>query len=415
MAVLDSLLERGTTVLATTHHGILKNYGYTHEGCINASVDFDQNTLSPTYRILMGIPGESHALDIASRNGLDPEIVALARSYLQEERADVSALIKGLTAKHEELDRFDQDKKREEISLREKRRKTDLRELQLRQKENELRERGYKRLENLFDDSRKELENLVRSIREGELTREKTLGMKAWLSDFENLVELERDGLRAAREESAEFSRELAERSALEAAQDEASGAGSTRGVPGTMGKNRPASARRIPGATDSRSTDSRARDAQWIPDFAPGVEVYIGPSRTRGTLVREDKKGQWTVSAGTLRMTVAAKELQAVPVNGQPRKVSIDVESLSGGNDVPAFELRLIGMRHDEAMKALERQLDLASMKGLREFSVVHGKGHGVLQEAVHEALSKYAGVTDYHFARPEDGGTGKTIVTLG
>ena len=180
MAVLDSLLERGSVVLATTHHGVLKNYGYTHPSCVNASVDFDENTLSPTYRILMGVPGESHALDIAKRNGLDPAVVAAARGYLASERADVSALIKGLTAKHEELARFEKDKRAEERDLREKRRKTDLRELQLRQKEVELREQGYRRLDRLFDESRKQLENLVREIREGELTREKTLRITSY-------------------------------------------------------------------------------------------------------------------------------------------------------------------------------------------------------------------------------------------
>jgi len=64
--------------------------------------------------------------------------------------------------------------------------------------------------------------------------------------------------------------------------------------------------------------------------------------------------------------------------------------------------------------VRALERQLDLAAMKGLKEFSVVHGKGHGILQEAVQEILKSYAGVSTFHFARPEDGGTGKTIVEM-
>jgi len=83
-------------------------------------------------------------------------------------------------------------------------------------------------------------------------------------------------------------------------------------------------------------------------------------------------------------------------------------------GGDTPAFELKLLGMRHDEAQKALERQLDLASMKGMKEFSVVHGKGFGILQEMVQNTLKIYPAVSEYHFARPEDGGTGKTIVTL-
>jgi DNA mismatch repair protein MutS2 len=402
MAVLDELLERGATVLVTTHHGILKNYGYTHAPCINASVDFDENTLSPTYRILMGVPGESHALDIAARNGLDPAIVAGARSYLKEERADVSALIKGLTAKHEELAQFEEDKKREERELREKRRKTDLKELQLRQKELELREQGYRRLDKLLSESRSSLENLVREIREGELTREKTLQVKAWIAEFGERVAAEQSGLAEERDSTGELVREIGDRHRAEEAEEAARAVGTEKGQKKEKGPRAAARQANAP------------QKAEYIPEFAPGVEVYMGPSKRRGTLVREDKKGQWIVSVGTLKLTARASELSAVPVNGQKKMVSVEVHTDMGSDDVPAFELRLIGMRHDEAMKSLERQLDLASMKGLKEFTIVHGKGQGILQTAVHDMLARYAGVGEYHFARPEDGGTGKTIVTM-
>ena len=408
MSVLDELLEKGSVVLATTHHGILKNYGYTHRACVNASVDFDENTLSPTYRILMGVPGESHALDIAARNGLGDGIVDRARSYLVEERADVSALIKGLTEKHEELERFEQEKKKEEESLRERRRKTDLRDLQLRQKENELRSQGYRRLENLLAESRKQLENLVREIREGELTREKTLQVKSWMADLERRVTAESQGLDASRDETSALGREVEERIRVEDAAREREGR-AAKGGKGT----RPAA-----GSAESRGGRYAARAAstghEYVPAFEPGVEVYVGSSRSRGILVREAKKGQWIVTVGTLKMTVKETELSAVPVNGQQKRVTVEYHADLSGADTPAFELRLIGMRHDEAMKALERQLDLASMKGMKEFSIVHGKGNGILQTAVHEALAAYSGVAEYHFARPEDGGTGKTIVTM-
>jgi DNA mismatch repair protein MutS2 len=90
-------------MIVTTHHGILKNYGYTRPGVENASVEFDAQTLSPTYKIINGIPGESRALDIAEANGLDSEIVKKARSYIDEEKSDISALIKGLEQKQREL------------------------------------------------------------------------------------------------------------------------------------------------------------------------------------------------------------------------------------------------------------------------------------------------------------------------
>ena len=104
MATLDTLIERGSFTIVTTHHGILKNYGYTNKSCINASVEFDTGTLAPTYRLLMGVPGESHAIDIALKSGLPQSVVNKAREYISTEQADVSTLIRGLTQKHAELD-----------------------------------------------------------------------------------------------------------------------------------------------------------------------------------------------------------------------------------------------------------------------------------------------------------------------
>ena len=106
MSVLDTLIEKQAFVLVTTHMGILKNYGYTNPGCINASVEFDTSTLSPSYRLVMGIPGESHAIAIARKSGLPQKIVDSAKKYIATEQADVSSLIKGLNKKHSELDRL---------------------------------------------------------------------------------------------------------------------------------------------------------------------------------------------------------------------------------------------------------------------------------------------------------------------
>ena len=80
MAVLDELIKKQSFVLVTTHQGILKNYGYTNPCCINASVEFNQDTLSPSYHLLMGVPGESHALDIAQKSGLPANICKAART-----------------------------------------------------------------------------------------------------------------------------------------------------------------------------------------------------------------------------------------------------------------------------------------------------------------------------------------------
>lgn len=401
MAILDTLLERGPLVLVTTHHGILKNYGYTHRQCVNASVDFDQNTLSPTYRILMGVPGESHALDIAGRNGLEAAIVEKARSYIKEEQADVSALIKGLTAKHEQLARFEEVKQDEERSLREKRRKTDLKELQLRQRELELREHGYRQFENLMSQSRKDLENLVRALREGELNREKTVRVKGFIAELEKTVDAEYAELEKARSAVAEL------RSGLQ--KDLSDSAARSTGTPsGTAGRReRKRRAAALDNCMESAAGNSTALSLE------NGLEVLVGESRQRGILVRPAKKGFWLVTVGPLNLTVAESDIYPLSAR-DVRSPVVEIHTELGTDETPAWELKLIGMRYDEAIKAMERQLDLAVMKGLKDFSVVHGKGQGVLQEAVLKMLRENPHVADFGFARPEHGGSGKTLVRL-
>ncbi|MDR2397260.1 MAG: endonuclease MutS2, partial [Spirochaetaceae bacterium] len=159
-AILDRLGENQVRVMATTHQGALKYYGYTQEAAENASVEFDVTTWSPTYRILMGASGESRALEIAARNGIPQAVIDRARSYLQADRADVSALIQGLERKHQELNRALIQAEAEGQRLEAERRALELRELRLRQREAELKAEGATELRRLLEESRKTLENL---------------------------------------------------------------------------------------------------------------------------------------------------------------------------------------------------------------------------------------------------------------
>ena len=120
MAVLDEFIARGSYVLITTHHGAIKNYGYTHPNCINASVEFSSEMLSPTYKILMGIPGSSHAIEIAGRSGIDKSVIEKAKSYINTNQADVATLIQGLTEKYAEAEKMYDELKEKEEKINEK-------------------------------------------------------------------------------------------------------------------------------------------------------------------------------------------------------------------------------------------------------------------------------------------------------
>ncbi|AEE17084.1 endonuclease MutS2 [Treponema brennaborense] len=430
MAVLDALIEKRSFVLVTTHHGVLKNYGYTHRACVNASAEFDETTLAPTYRIRTGIPGESRALDIARRNGLPPEVVDKAASYLISEQADVSAMIRGLTAKHEAADLLEKQLRQDQQRLREQRRAADLKSLRLKQTEWELAHEGNRETRRFLEESRKMLENLVRELREGEITREKTRAVKRFITELAQNVQ-ERGDLLDEQEES--LAREQAAFTEREK-QYETAAAKPPHTAKKRL-KNADAFAAAKSAAQDGQAFGTRTDDSRSLPGFEAGTEVLTGSANRRGTLLRKSGKNSWIVQVGSMKLTLKEKDLTPVaPHAAEKPSVTVDfaAETSSGygetgkaeddaGRDarnrndaVPAFELRLLGMRYEEAVKALERQLDLASIRGLHDFSIIHGKGSGVLQQAVQDYLAHYPGVAEFHFARPEDGGTGKTYVHL-
>ena len=373
MALMDHLIESQTRLIITTHHGILKNYGYTRQGADNASMEFDGKTLAPTFRIVMGVPGESRALDIAERNGLPKEIVDKARNYLAEEQADISALIDGLRKKHRELDAAKDAGRIEEEKLREKRRKTDLKELSLRQKELQLKTQSAGNLRRLLEESRKQLENLVRELKEGEINREKTLKVKEFLSDLEDSVKAQNDEL---------------EREEMDLRREQ-------------LG---------IEAEALYNNKSHKSLEA--------GMEVLAGESRSRGRILRQDKKGKkgkaWIVEIGSLKMSFSEEELFPLANQKQVRVPAANWAADLTPAEPLRMELNLLGLRVEEALELLRKQIDAASLAGLQEFSVVHGKGDGILQKAVHEYLRAEKTVADYSFSRPELGGFGRTEVSL-
>jgi len=425
MAVLDNLIEKKSFVLVTTHHGILKNYGYTHPACINASVDFDENTLSPTYRLLMGVPGESHALDIAKRSGLPKFIVQNARNYMVNEQADVSKLIKGLTEKHAELEELERESRKKEASLNDRQQRLDLKALKQQQRELELKQREHGEESLFLKDTRKRLENLVRSLREGEINREKTLGVKSFIAELTNYIEEEDKEIKAEAEKIEEERARITENGMRLTKKSQSYESKKNK----NGGKKKLSNAELLEQlkADEASTVSLEMPQAQILvkrveeerPEWIEGAIVFMGKDKMRGVLIHEEKKGVWSVQFGAVRMSVKQKNLALASMEVQKRSsqatsVVVETAGMSSGDEKPVFELRLLGMRYEEAIKALERQLDLCAINNFKNFSIIHGKGNGILQQGVQQYLSSYPGVAEFSFARPEDGGTGKTYVKL-
>jgi DNA mismatch repair protein MutS2 len=370
MAATGYFAEKKIATLVTTHHGALKNYAWTHAGMENASAVFDEETLSPAYRIAMGVPGESHALLIAEKNGLPAAVVEKAKTFMHGD-ADVSALINTLQEKHHNADRLQEALLAEKNTLIEKKRRADLRELRLRQRDNEIQKGSIDTLQRFIAESRKALEHLVKELREGEITREKTRKTK----DFIAALEAEA----AARSEKAE----KAEQAVAETAIAETDADDDTR-VP-------------LPG------------------ELGAGAVVLAGPHNRRGVVKRLVKKGLFAVEFGSVTVNLPERDLRIAPADKSPLSLSAGVAvGIDLVSAAPLFELNLRGQRTEDALAALRAQLDAAIISGLRSFAVVHGKGDGILSRAVRDYLAARPEVADFAFSRPEAGGFGRTEVTL-
>ncbi|GMO41504.1 MAG: endonuclease MutS2 [Termitinemataceae bacterium] len=379
MSILDYLLERACRLVVTTHHGALKHYAYARADAQNAAVEFDSATLSPCYRIEMGAPGESRAVDIALRYGLPQSVADGARRLLEGGQSDISQLIGGLTQKLHKA-RLKEDMLFEwERELREQKRQQDLKDLRLRQKEAEIKDGSLGNLRGLLKESRKTLENLVRKINEQSasgVSHEETAMVKEFLKNLEQTVDAEH-------EKAEEFVQE-------------------------TKAKKR---------------LQDNLPENGHIP-IEIGMEVLAGDLKRRGTVRRAEKKGRWSVEVGSMSITFNEDELVPAPAgsnvgggtaNGGNQICGANITVDYAPQSVPAvMELRLIGMRAADAMDALQKQLDAAVAGGLKTFSVIHGKGDGILQTCVHGFLREQTAVADYYFARPELGGAGRTEVVL-
>jgi DNA mismatch repair protein MutS2 len=356
MALLDHFLAAGGLVAVTTHHGILKNYGYSRAGVQNASMEFDRQSLQPTFRLVLGIPGESQALEIAHRYGIPEPLVERARGYLRDERGDISELIRKLTDRERQLRLTAEEQRMRESELRERSRETGLKELRLRQREHELRRQGLRDLRGFLAETRSSLEQLLRELKEGNLERAR---------EAQGLLQRVEE---RTREEEQKLAREEEDLFPLEAG------------------------------------------------EIRPGMEVLIGGSGRRGRVIRKDRGNSWVVETGAVRVSLTPRELRPAnrALSGDPPRL----EEVSISREIeaarPSFELDLRGLRLEEAIQRLQRQVDQALVSGLAEFHVIHGKGEGVLQRGIHQYLKESPGVREYYFAPLEEGGFGKTIVRL-
>lgn len=358
MAILDHLYRKDVFCMVTTHYSELKQYALSTPGMENASVEFDVATLSPTYRLTIGIPGKSNAFEIAKKLGLPDSIIDHAAGYLSEETLRFEDVLQDIQE--------NQKKAREELDKI------------LRQRQ------ALEREETRLSQRKDALEEKERTHRENA-----SLEALKIIQDAKDLAgEIIREMQQIKSEKSKEAFRELeSRRRALKEWEDVLSpnigyGAGKRSGKKGKPAKS--------------------------------GDDVLILTMNQKGVLLSEpDKDGNVLVEAGIMKVRIPYSDVQkleeAPKSSGNTPRRNVLGKS---AQIKPSIDLR--GMTGEEAMIDVEKYLDDAVLAHLKTVTIVHGKGTGVLRKTVQELLKNHPSVDSYRMGAYNEGGDGVTIVTL-
>ena len=365
IAVIQRVRQAGAHVAATTHYAELKTFAMTTAGVENASCEFDVETLRPTYRLLIGIPGKSNAFAISQRLGLSEDVIADAKRQMNGESVRFEDVITQLESKRQALEKKEQELDRLAVRREEDARKArEFREQMEKAKEN-ARSRGEAEARRILKDARAQTDAIFAELEE--MRRRQAAALTA----------IDDNG------EKADLRRRLNEAEAAVGVRQES----------------------REPIPKPSRPI--RVGDQVEIPWVRQWAEV---------TAVNKD--GSLSLKAGILKMTVKPDEVRLVEEaerQGQKKKAP---PARSGGSAVfrsaASSELDIRGMESIEADSAVQTFLSAAAMGHLETVTIIHGKGTGALRKAVHETLKRSKLVKSFRLGVYGEGESGVTVVTL-
>ncbi|PKK39326.1 Recombination inhibitory protein MutS2 [Clostridiaceae bacterium JG1575] len=361
MALLETLKQRGSRVIATTHYSELKAYALRTSGVENASVEFDVHSLRPTYRLLIGVPGKSNAFLISQRLGLSLEIIEEARTYLTEDSLRFEDLLENLETSNQRA-RTDAQKA---DALR--------RSLERQKEELEKKLAGVDALrEKELEDARREARGLLRNVKEE-------------ADDIlKSLRRIENQGYHGSLRQELEKNRQsLRDTLALIDAEEKAKEA------------NEP-------------------EDQSIKKSIRLGKEYHHRTiAKTVSVLTLPDEKGDLQVQAGIMKINANLRDLlplkkeAGAPKKNPPRSVSLNLRSVPSSLD-------LRGLDAEEAAYRTDQYLDEAAMGGLSEVTIIHGVGTGVLKNRINGLLNKHPHVRAKRPGAYGEGGAGVTIAEL-
>lgn len=356
ISILDEVVGCGARVMATTHYPELKAYGYNRPSVVNASVEFDIETLSPTYRLLIGVPGRSNAFEISKRLGLGEHIINQAKSFTGTDRHEVESMIASL-----EESRLRSEKEADEAhALLEEaamlRQQLEERLSTYDEKKENLEKKAKEKARRIVDEAKAEAEKIIAELREMQKNASRIVKEHEIIDAKKRLEEV------APKEENKVLKKAVAER---------------------------------------ERAQNLKAGD-----------EVKVLSYGQKGTLLEKSGDHEWVVQIGILKMKLDESDLQYVKPEKQ--QVTRTMTNVKNRNSHVKLELDLRGERYEDALLRTEKYLDDALLANYPRVSIIHGKGTGALRQGIQQFLKTHKRVKSFRYGEAGEGGFGVTVVEL-
>lgn len=351
MAIIDYLNKKHVTSIITTHYSEVKAYAFNTTGIKSASMEFNVETLSPTYRLLEGIPGESNALIIARKYGISEEVIENAKSYISEDNQRVEEMLKSIKEKNDELETMQAQLEATRTELDKQKTTYEEKMIKLENERNEIIKHAYEEADNYLKNMQAKAKNLIDKINSEESKKE----------DAKN----------------AQRSLNMLRESFI----------------------------------TDKKKNVKEKKVVTQNTDFSVGEEVLVKTMNQNGKILKIMSNNRIQVQTGILKLVVSTDDI--VKIQKKKTNKFKNFASLKRTSQVRG-EIDLRGMNADEAIAELETYMDRAMLTGYHEIYIIHGKGTMVLRKKIHEYLRTSKYVTEFKDANQNEGGIGCTVATL-
>jgi len=352
MSILDEVISRNARVIATTHYPELKAYGYNRENVVNASVEFDIQTLQPTYRLLIGVPGRSNAFEISKRLGLNETIITQAQSLIGADSKSVENMIASLESSQKQAE-IDYEEAHRILMDSENLRNTIQKEWeQFEEKREQLYKKAEEKAEKALQQAREEAEMIVDEIRQ--MKTETSLKEHEWIEAKKMLEE-----------------------------------------------------------AKPNLSADPKAGKAKKpssTTELKPGDDIKLLTVNQQGSVLEKISDNEYLVQVGIMKVKVKRTDLQLM--KKQKEATAKPIATIKGSNYHVSTELDLRGERYEDALLKLEKYMDDALLAGYQKVSIIHGKGTGALRKGVQEFAKKHPNIAAQRAGAAGEGGSGVTVI---